>query len=260
MTTGERFEALIAIMDRLRDPGGCPWDREQTMESLKPYLIEEAYECLAAIESGDRAEQCDELGDLLLQIVFQARLGREEGAFTVDDVIEAISAKMIRRHPHVFAGAEAADADAVVDQWERIKRREGSSDGAAPRSVVAGIPQAAPALLRAARLGEKTGRAGLDWTAVGGVRAKLSEELGELDEAIAAGVDAAIEEELGDLLFTAAQLGRHLGIEPEGALRRATAKFTARVQRIEAALAAEGRSWEDGGDLEVRWAQAKAQD
>ena len=137
MQTGARFESLIAVMDRLRDPGGCPWDREQTMESLQPYLIEEAYECLDAMERGDRAEQCDELGDLLLQIVFQSRIAREEGAFSVDDVIQAISDKMIRRHPHVFADSTADDADAVINQWEQIKRKE---KGDQPRSIVAGIP------------------------------------------------------------------------------------------------------------------------
>ncbi len=254
MQTGARFESLIAVMDRLRDPGGCPWDREQTMESLQPYLIEEAYECLDAMERGDRAEQCDELGDLLLQIVFQSRIAREEGAFSVDDVIQAISDKMIRRHPHVFADSTADDADAVINQWEQIKRQE---KGDKPRSIVAGIPVSAPALQRAARLGEKVSRVGLDWDNAHAVRQKVDEELDELEEALAKDDRAAAEEELGDLLFTVAQLARHLAIEPEGALRAATRKFTGRIERIEAELAAANLTWDEAGDVEARWNAAK---
>jgi MazG family protein len=254
MSTGTRFEALIAIMDRLRDPGGCPWDQKQTMESLQPYLIEEAYECLDAMERSDRTEQCDELGDLLLQIVFQSRIAREEDSFTVDDVIQAITDKMIRRHPHVFGSAEAEDAEAVLTQWEDIKRKE---KGDQPRSIVAGIPVSAPALQRAARLGEKVSRVGLDWYSAGQVRQKVDEELDELEQAIAEQNPSAIEEELGDLLFTIAQLARHLKIEPESALRAATRKFTGRVERIEADLADEQLSWEEAGDVEARWQTAK---
>ena len=254
MSTGTRFEALIAIMDRLRDPGGCPWDQKQTMESLQPYLIEEAYECLDAMERSDRTEQCDELGDLLLQIVFQSRIAREEDSFTVDDVIQAITDKMIRRHPHVFGSAEAEDAEAVLTQWEDIKRKE---KGDQPRSIVAGIPVSAPALQRAARLGEKVSRVGLDWHSAGQVRQKVDEELDELEQAIAEQNPSAIEEELGDLLFTIAQLARHLKIEPESALRAATRKFTGRVERIEADLAGEQLSWEEAGDVEARWQTAK---
>ena len=198
-TPGEQFEALIAIMDRLRDPGGCPWDQKQTMESLQPYLIEEAYECLDAMERGDRDEQCDELGDLLLQIVFQSRIASEDGSFTLSDVIQAISDKMIRRHPHVFSDGSAEDAEDVLTQWEEIKRRE---KGDQPRSIVAGIPVSAPALQRAARLGEKVSRVGLDWDSAAAVREKVNEELGELEEAAQQGDAAQIEEELGDLLFT----------------------------------------------------------
>ena len=254
-TPGEQFEALIAIMDRLRDPGGCPWDQKQTMESLQPYLIEEAYECLDAMERGDRDEQCDELGDLLLQIVFQSRIASEDGSFTLSDVIQAISDKMIRRHPHVFSDGSAEDAEDVLTQWEEIKRRE---KGDQPRSIVAGIPVSAPALQRAARLGEKVSRVGLDWDSAAAVREKVNEELGELEEAAQRGDAAQIEEELGDLLFTVAQLARHLKVEPEGALRKATRKFTQRIEHIEASLDQADQTWERVDDVERLWDEAKS--
>ena len=254
-TPGEQFEALIAIMDRLRDPGGCPWDQKQTMESLQPYLIEEAYECLDAMERGDRDEQCDELGDLLLQIVFQSRIASEDGSFTVSDVIQAISDKMIRRHPHVFSDGSAEDAEDVLTQWEEIKRRE---KGDQLRSIVAGIPVSAPALQRAARLGEKVSRVGLDWDSAAAVREKVNEELGELEEAAQRGDAAQIEEELGDLLFTVAQLARHLKVEPEGALRKATRKFTQRIEHIEASLDQADQTWEQVDDVERLWDEAKS--
>ncbi|MEE2836244.1 MAG: nucleoside triphosphate pyrophosphohydrolase [Myxococcota bacterium] len=254
-TPGEQFEALIAIMDRLRDPGGCPWDQKQTMESLQPYLIEEAYECLDAMERGDRDEQCDELGDLLLQIVFQSRIASEDGSFTLSDVIQAISDKMIRRHPHVFSDGSAEDAEDVLTQWEEIKRRE---KGDQPRSIVAGIPVSAPALQRAARLGEKVSRVGLDWDSAAAVREKVNEELGELEEAAQRGDAAQIEEELGDLLFTVAQLARHLKVEPEGALRKATRKFTQRIEHIEASLDQADQTWEQVDDVERLWDEAKS--
>ena len=254
-TPGEQFEALIAIMDRLRDPGGCPWDQKQTMESLQPYLIEEAYECLDAMERGDRDEQCDELGDLLLQIVFQSRIASEDGSFTLSDVIQAISDKMIRRHPHVFSDGSAEDAEDVLTQWEEIKRRE---KGDQPRSIVAGIPVSAPALQRAARLGEKVSRVGLDWDSAAAVREKVNEELGELEEAAQRGDAAQIEEELGDLLFTVAQLARHLKVEPEGALRKATRKFTQRIEHIEASLDQVDQTWEQVDDVERLWDEAKS--
>ena len=254
MTTGKKFEALIEIMDQLRDPGGCPWDQKQTMESLQPYLIEEAYECLDAMERGQRDEQCDELGDLLLQIVFQSRLAREEGSFVIDDVIQAITDKMIRRHPHVFGDGSAENSDEVLTQWEQIKRQE---KGQEQRSIVAGIPVSAPALQRAARLGEKVSRVGLDWANAHEVREKVDEELDELEEALSQNNRARAEEELGDLLFTVAQLARHLDIEPEGALRAATRKFTQRVEHIEKQLEDQEIDWEQVADVEALWAQAK---
>lgn len=254
MTTGTKFEALIEIMNRLRGPNGCPWDQKQTMESLQPYLIEEAYECLDAMERNQRDEQCDELGDLLLQIVFQSRIASEEGSFVIDDVIQAITDKMIRRHPHVFGDASAENSDEVLTQWEQIKRQE---KGDEKRSIVAGIPVSAPALQRAARLGEKVSRVGLDWSGTVAVREKIDEELNELEEAVTQNNRKRIEEELGDVLFTVAQLARHLHIEPEGALRGATRKFTQRIEHIEKQLEDRNITWEQVPDVEAMWTQAK---
>jgi MazG family protein len=254
---GERFDRLLKIMDQLRDPGGCPWDAKQTMETLRPYLIEEAYECLTAMEEGDRVAQCEELGDLLLQVVFQSRIARDEGAFSIDEVIDGICDKLVRRHPHVFADAAVDGAAGVERQWEQIKLEEKAGQASAKRSIVAGIPASAPALLRAARLGEKVSRVGLDWDDSTGVRAKLDEELGELDEALAGGNVREIQHEFGDVLFTVAQWARHLGLEPEDTLRAATARFTSRIECIEAGLEAEGANWQQAGDVEARWQAAK---
>ncbi len=252
--TADRLDHLVQIMNQLRGPGGCPWDAEQTMESLQPYLIEEAYECLEAMERGDRTSQCEELGDLLLQVVFQSRIAEEESAFTLDDVIDGICRKLIRRHPHVFGDQKGLDAAAVEKQWEQIKRTEKAGDN---RSIVSGIPPAAPGLQRAARLGEKAARVGLDWIDAPSVRAKVDEELLELAEAQRCGDRAAIEEEFGDLLFTMAQWARHLKLEPEVVLRRATRKFTDRVSHMEHILAESGVAWDDVQDLDILWQQAK---
>jgi MazG family protein len=256
--SAERFDRLLEIMDRLRDPGGCPWDAKQTMETLRPYLIEEAYECLTAMEEGDRVAQCEELGDLLLQVVFQSRIARDEGTFSIDQVVDGISDKLIRRHPHVFADATVDGSAGVEKQWEQIKMEEKAGQSAAKRSIVAGIPASAPALLRAARLGEKVSRVGLDWDTPSAVRGKLDEELGELAEALAGGDKQAIQHEMGDVLFTVAQWARHLGLEPEDTLRHATARFTARIETIEAGLESEGLSWPEAGDVEARWEAAKS--
>ncbi|MBM66274.1 MAG: nucleoside triphosphate pyrophosphohydrolase [Myxococcales bacterium] len=252
--TAARFDRLVEIMDQLRDPGGCPWDAEQTMESLQPYLIEEAYECLEAMERGDRKAQCDELGDLLLQVVFQSRIAKEERAFTLDEVIDGICDKLIRRHPHVFEDNRSLDAGAVEQQWEQIKRAEKKGK---QRSIVAGIPPAAPALQRAARLGEKAARVGLDWEDVAGVRSKVLEELDELEAARQSGHQGDLEGEFGDLLFSLAQWARHMDLEPEAALRRATRKFTDRVQAIEGILAQRNETWERVTDLDALWNEAK---
>jgi len=257
MTVGERFEELVRIMHQLRRPGGCPWDGEQTHASIKPYTIEEAYEVVEAIDSGDDRELCSELGDLLLQIVFHAEMASERGAFAVPDVIRAISDKMVRRHPHVFADTQVSGADEVLRNWARIKaeERKGSDDA----SALAGVPRAMPALLRAQRLGEKAAYAGFDWRDADGVLAKLREELGELEAAVAAGDRAAAAAELGDLLFAATSLARHLGVVAEDATKAAADKFSTRFRHLEAALAESGRDMQStpNEDLDALWEDAK---
>jgi tetrapyrrole methylase family protein/MazG family protein/ATP diphosphatase len=257
MTVGEAFEELVRIMHRLRAPGGCPWDREQSHASIKPYTIEEAYEVVEAIDAGDDAELCAELGDLLLQIVFHAEMASERRAFTIGDVLAAISEKMVRRHPHVFAGAQVGSADEVLRNWSRIKADERRTSEDA--SALAGVPRAMPALLRAQRLGEKAGHAGFDWRTPAGVLDKLREELGELETALASGDRDAAAAELGDLLYAATSLARHLGVVAEDALQRAADRFTARFRHMEAALAAQQREVHGtaAADLEMLWQAAK---
>ena len=259
MTVGEAFEELVRIMHRLRGPGGCPWDGEQTHESIKPYLIEEAYEVAEAIEARDDRELCGELGDLLLQIVFHAEMAAEQGRFTVADVIRAISEKMVRRHPHVFADTQVSGADEVVRNWSRIKAEE--RQNAADSSALAGVPRAMPALLRAQRLGEKAGHAGFDWAEAGGVLDKLSEELDELRAAMANGDRGQAESELGDLLYAATSLARHLRFSAEDALKRAAERFSRRFRCMEDALAAQQRDIHSATaeELDALWEAAKLQ-
>jgi tetrapyrrole methylase family protein/MazG family protein/ATP diphosphatase len=256
---------LIDIMARLRAPGGCPWDREQTHDSLRPYVVEEAYEVLDAIESGDPEALCDELGDLLLQVLFHAEIASETGAFRLADVARAIAEKLERRHPHVFADVEVRDADEVVRNWRRIKaeeranmRSDGDTSGLA--GVLAAIPRALPALTRAQEVGEKLAHAGFDWPDVSGVLAKVDEERQELGGAIEHGDQAAARAEVGDLLLTAASLARHLGVSAEMALRDATARLERRVAHVEAAAHAAGRSLEslDDAERERLWRAAKS--
>src|SRR5512137_2601682 len=265
-------DRLLAVMARLRGPDGCPWDREQTLASLRPYVLEETYEVLEAIESGDPAAHREELGDLLLQIVFQARLAEEEGRFDFADVADAISGKLLSRHPHVFGvGAtdpdarpspgdpRAPDADAVLRQWASLKRRENQAKGRG-RSVLEGVPREMPSLARAERLAEKASRVGFDWPDAAGARAKVTEEIHELDEAIASGDPARTEDELGDVLFAVANLARKLGVPPEEALRRALGRFVARFEYVEDGLARRGVA--HGGatlqQMDELWNEAKA--
>ncbi len=238
-TASEAIDRLLGIMARLRSPGGCPWDREQTLHSLRPYLLEETYEVLEAIDLGDSGEHCSELGDLLLQIVFQAQLTSEEGKFGFADVAEAISNKLVSRHPHVFGDAEVKDAAGVLRQWAAIKKEENRAKGGG-KSVLEGVPRELPALARAERLGEKASRVGFDWPDVSGPRAKVEEELSELDAAIASGDPRAMEEELGDVLFAVSNLARKLSIPPEEALRGTVGKFIERFQHVEQALERDG--------------------
>jgi len=257
MSAADAFVELVRIMERLRAPGGCPWDREQTSQSIKPYVIEEAYEVAEAIEDNDVDELRAELGDLLLQIVFHAQLAREQGLFTVEDVIRGIRDKMIRRHPHVFGDAEAHTADEVLRNWARIKAEERKDKGDA--SVLAGVPRALPGLLRAHRLGEKAGRVGFDWDMPADVLEKVREELDELQAAMQLGDAKDVEAELGDVLFALTSLGRHLDIHAEDALQRANDRFIRRFRYIEERLAERQQQIDtvDADEMNRLWEEAK---
>jgi MazG family protein len=226
-------------MARLRAPDGCPWDLEQDLATLRPYLLEETYEVLEAIDLGDAAAHREELGDLLLQIVFQARLREEAGAFAFADVADAISDKLVSRHPHVFGDATVKDAEGVLKQWAVLKREEKVKKGGG-LSALEGVPRQLPSLARADRLTEKASRVGFDWPDAAGARAKVTEELAELDEAIASGQRLEIEREVGDSLFALANLARKLGVAPEEALRGTVGRFISRFQHVEQVLAGRG--------------------
>jgi len=254
------IDRLLAIMARLRDPArGCPWDREQDFATIAPYTIEEAYEVADAIERGDMTALKDELGDLLFQVVFHARMAEEAGLFGFDNVAEAIADKMERRHPHVFGDAEIASVAAQNEAWEAHKAAERQASGAAA-SVLDGVALALPALLRAAKISRRAARIGFDWPDARAVIPKLAEEIVELEAELDQGADPAmVEEEMGDLLFAAANLARKLDIEPETALRRATAKFERRFRQVEA-LAAERGIGRDLDALEALWQEVKQKD
>lgn len=262
----EQIERILHIMAQLRSPDGCAWDRGQTPASLRPYLIEEAFEVLGELDKiadGAKAAQtalCEELGDLLFQIVFHARLAEEQGAFAFADVARAISDKIECRHPQVFGDAPPCEGDeALARQWAALKAKERAAKAGHPCSALDGVPEAAPALMRAERLTEKASRVGFDWRETSEVRHKLDEELAELDEAIARGDRAAIEAELGDVLFTAVNLSRFVEVHPEDALRGAIRRFCARFRHLETALQRQGRqpSDEDIETLEALWQDAK---
>ena len=253
------LDRLIAIMAQLRDPQtGCPWDLAQTFATIAPYTVEEAYEVADAIERGDLGDLKDELGDLLLQVIFHARMAEELGAFGFDDVAEAICAKMIRRHPHVFGDADFTDAAAQSATWETIKAEERASKGRAV-SLLDDVPANQPALSRAVKLTKRAGRVGFDWPDAASVLDKLHEETAELEVEIAAGDKDKAREELGDLLFVMANLARKLEIDPEDALRSANAKFVRRFSHIERSLAKDGRLPEQSTleDMEALWLDAK---
>jgi ATP diphosphatase len=254
------LQRLVAIMARLRDPdGGCPWDLEQTFDSIAPYTIEEAYEVADAIARRSMPELRDELGDLLLQVVYHARMAEEAGAFRIGDVIRGVSEKMLRRHPHVF-GDESRDksAEEQTRDWERMKADERAARPGTS-GALAGIATGLPALTRAVKLQDRAARVGFDWPDAGAVLEKIAEEAQELAEARAAGDPAGLAEEYGDLMFVMANLARHLKIDPEAALRGANAKFTRRFAAIEAALAAEGRTPSDStlAEMDALWDAAK---
>jgi tetrapyrrole methylase family protein/MazG family protein/ATP diphosphatase len=253
------LDELLAIMARLRDrERGCPWDLEQTFATIAPYTIEEAYEVADAIERNDLGDLKDELGDLLFQVVFHARLAEEAGAFAFPEVARAICDKMLRRHPHVFGAAPVTDRAQLAQRWEEIKHEERA--GEASNGVLADVPVGLPALTRAVKLGKRAATVGFDWPDVAGVRAKVAEELAELDAAAAAGRTEEVAAEMGDLLLSVASWCRHLRLDPETCLRLANARFTARFRAVESEVEASGRPWTsfDAAELDALWRQAKS--
>lgn len=247
---------LLATVARLRAPDGCPWDREQSMASMAPHLLEEAFEAADALRRDDVAQAKEELGDVLINVAMIAQIAQEQGRFDVDGAAAAAAAKLVRRHPHVFGDARAEGAEIAYRRWEQQKRAERGADDS-PRGALAGVPVAMPALLRASRIGEKAARAGFDWPDRQGPRAKLDEELAELDRAMAAGDAADIAAELGDVLFSVCNLARHLGCNPEVALAWTTDKFQRRFAAVERSFGhqLQGRSL---AELDAAWEQAKA--
>lgn len=226
---GQTYPSLVAIMQRLLAPDGCPWDREQSFESLRKYVLEEACEVIDAVDSGDREAIKDELGDLLLQVVFMGELARAQGAFGPDDVVRAIVEKLVRRHPHVFGETRVSGSDEVLTNWEKIKTEEYGD-----RGVLAGLPRSYPALARAQRMSDKVSKVGFDWPDARGSRDKVSEELRELDEAVQGGSRERIESELGDVLFALVNFARHQGVNAEQALRKTADRFAGRFAHVEA--------------------------
>jgi MazG family protein len=269
LTAGEWFEKLAAVQARLRAPDGCPWDREQTHASLRTYLMEEAYEVLEALESGDDGKFAEEMGDLLLQIVFHSQIATEERRFTVSDVIREVHDKMVRRHPHVFGKKRAKDATEVLKNWEQVKKEErraagkknadGSQHAAKDGSLLEGVSRALPAALEGFQLTRRAARIGFDWTSVEGVFDKMSEETGELRQALGAKDTKRTEEEMGDLLFASVNLARFLDIDPEIALKKANAKFSMRFRQMEELAAKDGKALADvsRAQMEEFWEMAK---
>ena len=298
-TTGERFERAVAIMERLRAPGGCPWDREQTFDSIKPYTLEEAYEVLEAIDKRDWDELTGELGDLLLQVLFYSEMAKEQGTFSIDDVLDRLSGKLVDRHPHVFGDVKADTSAEVKRNWEALKveerkKRQNLGTAAASaasatengdRSVLAGISSKMPSLLEASKISSRAAQVGFDWPNVEGLFDKLQEEADELKEelkkfpapgprpqgrgvagsgreVIAEELQTRLEEEVGDLFFVVANIARYLSVDPESALRKTNRKFRRRFQWMEERLRETGKSPEQAGmdELETLWQQAKSQE
>ncbi len=257
---GECFTALVSLMQRLLSSDGCPWDREQTYASLRRYVLEEACEVIDAIDHGDLGELREELGDLLMEVVFLGELARRDGAFGPDDIVASIVEKLVHRHPHVFGEVEVSDADEVLHNWERIKAEERKTLGKRT-GVLGGVPRSLPALGRAERVGEKAAKVGFDWPNRAGPRAKVDEELVELDEAVAAGDQTQIAAELGDVLFALVNLARHLEVDPEAALRGTVERFTERFAQVERRVEEEHGGFATKGlsldVLEAFWQEAK---
>jgi MazG family protein len=268
-TAGARFDQLIEVMRALRAPGGCPWDREQTHATLRPFVLEETYEVLEAIEKGSPEELREELGDFLYEAVFLGQISEEAGDFTIGDAIQAVCDKLIRRHPHVF-GRPAEDAgitsQEVIERWETMKARERAAEGKperAPKTILSGVPKTLPSLLRAYEVSARAAAVGFDWVQASDVIDKIQEEVDEVRREVESGATASgmrAEEEMGDLLFAIANLSRKLGIEPEAALRRANDKFTRRFDALERAFADRGQSLPGStlAEMEAEWQRVKA--
>lgn len=258
-SAGEKFERLIEIMARLRGEGGCPWDREQTFDSIKPYTLEETYEVLDAIDRRDWRALAEELGDLILQAVFYAQMAAEQGRFTITDALDAINDKLVRRHPHVFGDGTARTAEQVLARWNEIKQEEKRERGEERRGLLDGVLRNQPALMEAAHLSKKAAATGFDWPDIGGVVDKIREEIVELEKARSGASREEIEGEIGDLLFTVVNAARFLGVDPEQALRRTNAKFRERFAQVESGLAKRGRGFHETTieEMEELWQQAK---
>lgn len=251
--TLSEFERLIEIVKILRSPEGCAWDRSQTAASLTPYLLEETHEVIESIQESNPAKLKEELGDLLLHIVFQSEIAAEKGDFTLAESLQTINTKLVRRHPHVFGSVNAENVHEIKQNWESIKLQEGR------QSLMEGLPQSLPALLQARRVQERAAQVGFDWENIAGVWQKLQEEINELRDAVQTGLRAAIQNELGDLLFTVVNLARFLEADPEEALRQAVKKFVQRFQAVEAELASQGKNWRDSSlyELDEIWNRLK---
>jgi tetrapyrrole methylase family protein/MazG family protein len=251
------FSQLVALMARLRGPAGCPWDREQTPESLKPFLVEECYEVIDALDEGSPDKVKEELGDLLFQIIFHARLAEEKGTFTIQDVIGTIVEKMVRRHPHVFGGVKVSTSGEVLANWEKIKKKEKAHQDRT--SILDGVPQGLPALLRAHGIQKRASRVGFDWNELNEALPKLDEEIQEFKESLKSSDASTIEEELGDIFFMLVNISRFLEINPEDALRKTISKFIHRFRYIEEHAEQAGRSLSDMtlDEMEKLWQEAK---
>jgi MazG family protein len=251
------FDDLVQLMKTLRGPNGCPWDRKQTLPDLKPYVIEEAYEVVDAIDRDERQALMEEVGDLLLEAVFIAEITREEGTFDIYDSITSIHDKLVRRHPHVFGDVKADDAEEVLVNWEKLKSEERKAEN---KSVLSGVPRSLPALLKASRLTEKAGRVGFDWHRTDDVFDKLDEEIAELREAVALGNPAKMHDEIGDLLFTIANIARKTGVNAEEALQSTNRKFMSRFESMESAVHGRGQNLDQLTleEMDALWDEAKA--
>ncbi len=257
MSVGEGLEQLVSLMARLRAPNGCPWDKEQTLESLRPFILEEAYELVEAIDQSYPAAIREELGDLLLEVLFVSQICAEKAQFTIKDVMKTLEEKLVRRHPHVFRANKAKDSKEALARWDKIKDSEKQSSS----SVLEDVPRALPALVRAHKLSSRAARVGFDWKSVDDVLEKLSEELRELENARNSNNADLLAEELGDLVFTIVNLARHLKVDPEMALHSTNRKFVKRFQHVERRLAEQNRDFADASmeEMEALWEEAKVQ-